>query len=745
MAESEYGKPLTGEEAEDILAEARERFKLSVEAEQDNRADSLDDLKFLMGEQWDQNALTARKNRPCLTINRLPTFVRQVVNEQRKTRPAIDVIPADGQASKATADVVQGLIRHIERTSRAQVAYDTAFEYAVSCGVGHFRVCTDYVDENSFDQEIKIDRIANPFSVYRDPASQEPDHTDDRYTFVTELVEVDEYEERYGFKPTQLENAGTGDDTPLWFDGKRVRVAEYWRVRDEDYTINALSTGQIVEGDLSKKDKAELAASGIEVVNTRTACRKVVEQYLISFDKVIKKAGWRGKYIPIVTSSGGEINIAGETKLVSLIRFAKDPARMYNYWTSAETEMVALQPKAPWLGAEGAFDGHEGDFAKANLENVAYLEYKPVPGEPMPSRQPPPAFPAAMREGRMAAAEDVKAVIGMYDASLGARSNETSGVALRARQQEGDTSTYHFIANHARAIEQCGRIIIDLIPKIYDTPRTIRIVGPQNEAQMAVINQMFVDPQTGQEQMHDLQLGKYDVAVRVGPSFESKRQEMVEAMVDLANANPQLMQLAGDLVVRNMDWPQSEEIADRLKAMLPPQVTGQPVPPSPEQALIQAQVQVEQIKGQSAQAKSQADAQMKGMEFQIAQQEYQIKQAELRLQELELQIKQGEAGMNAQTAGMDAQLEREKLALEHEKIQLEREKVAAQIIQAGGLMHPEQAQQKEQMMGAVVQAVQGLAQQFGGVAQALMAPKHTKLVVGPDGRPSGSVTGPTVQ
>ena len=682
------GKALPDKEADAILEEARARFKLAIEAESENRKSALDDLKFLNGEQWSDEAAKLRKGRPQLTINRLPQFVRQVVNEQRKTRPAIDVIAADSKAAKPTADMLQGLVRHIERTSRAKIAYDNAFEYAVSCGIGHFRVTTKYCDEASFDQEIVIDRIANPFTVYRDPMSKEPDHADDRFTFVTDLMTPEDFETEYGFKPTSIEDAGEGDDIQDWYEGEQVRVAEYWRVIHEDVEVHALASGRVVEGAIDKAMRAQLEASGDGVIKSRSSRKARVEQYLITVDKVIQRSEWAGKYIPIITVIGGEMNIGGKVTLTSLVRFAKDPARMYNYWASAETEVVALQPKAPWVAPEGSFDDHEAEWARANTENTAYLEYKPISGQPGPQRQFFPGVPQGIREGRMAAAEDIKAVIGMYDASLGARSNETSGVALKARQQEGDTSTYHYIDNQARAIEQCGRVIIDLIPHVYDTPRAVRILGPSDEQEMAVINQVFIDPQTGQEYLHDLKLGKYDVAVRVGPSFESKRQEMTQAMIELGHANPQLLQLTGDLIFKNMDWPDSEKIAERL---VPPQFRegGQPPQEPPEVMAAKAQgqaiLQAEQIKAQSTEARANIDA-----------------QATLRKAEIDAQATMHQVNIKA-----EAELKKEyiaqasKMMIEAASLQLEERKVALDA----------QQQQAEQQMAQL----QGVAERVAGL------------------------------
>lgn len=636
---------LTDEEA--LLKEARDRFKLSVDAEAENRAKALDDLRFLSGEQWTNDAKKARAGRPCLTINRLPQFIRSVVNEQRKTRPAIDIIPADGQSSKETADVWQGLIRAIERQSRAKIAYDTAFKYAVSCGFGHFRITTDYCDDDSFDQEIKIERIDNPFTVYRDPASKQPDHSDDKYTFVTDLVDRKDFEKRYGFAPSSLEDVGSGDEMSVWFESDKVRVAEYWRVVEEESEIHSLQSGQKLEGELTAKRKEELAAAGQPVIASRKVKRRRVEQYLMTCNKIIKQSEWKGKFIPIVTVIGDELNIEGEVHLESLTRHAKDPARMYNYWASAETELVALQPKAPWIAPAGAFDGFEGEWARANTESIAYLQYNVIDGQ-APQRQFFAGVPGGVREGRMAAAEDIKAVTGLYDASLGARSNETSGVAIRAREEQGDNATYHFIDNQALAMEYAGKVIMDLAPHVYDTARVVNIITPTNEQQTVMINQTFIDPQ-GVEKVYDLTSGRYAVAVKVGPSFESKRQEMVQSVVEMSQSNPQLMQIAGDLVMRNMDWPQSEEIAERIKAAI--DKANNPAP-DPAKEMLQGQMQIEAQKGQAALTKAQADVQLKQMDIQIKQIELAIKQEEARAKGIEAQARLAEAQTRAMVQPM---------------------------------------------------------------------------------------------
>lgn len=565
----------------EILAEARRRFKLAVEADEENRIQALDDVKFAWNDnnyQWPAAILRLRQNRPCLTENRLPQFIRQVVNTQRANRPSIDISPASGDASVQVAEVIEGMIRHIEQYSKADLAYDSAFESAVSAGVGYFRVNTDYCDDNSFDQEIVVKAIDNQFSVYDDPHYTQPDGSDRRFCFVTEMVDRDEFKEKYGIEPATVNNQGIDtDEWNQWYDEDDVRVAEYWRV---------IETRKTIADPMDPKQKREVVT-------------RVVEQYLMTGSEIIQPSKWQGIYIPIIPVFGEVKNIEGEKKRKSLIRDAKDMQRINNYWLSTETESVALQPKTPFIGALGAFKSDTAKWETAHAQNHPYIEYDPVPGEQPPQRQQPPQFPAAVRETRMGAIESMKSIMGLYDASMGAKTNETSGIAIQQRQEQGDASTYHFIDNMSRALRYAGWVIIDLLPKIYTGPRVVRIIQPDDQADMVAINQIFIDPRTGQQGMLPLNVGKYDVVVKAGPSFQTQRQEAARAITEMVRAFPPILQQAGDLLVKNLDFPDADKVAERLK---PPDPQG-PNPQQMQQQMQQMQQGMQQMQQQIEQGK----------------------------------------------------------------------------------------------------------------------------------------------
>lgn len=569
-------KQVSQKEEESILSLARTRFELGRTADNDNRKEAKDDLLFLLGKQWPEDLEQERKgeNRPCLVMDKLNEKVRQVTGDQRQNRPGIHVIPFDDKADPETAEIFEGLIRNIESASDAEVAYDMAAESAVRCGRGFIEVITEYCNEKNFDQDIKIKRVANSFSVTWDPFSQELDFSDAKFLFVSKLIDRDEYKaENPGKTPVDFEET---KETNLnhWIEGeKKVRVANYWlKVPDESRwkTIYELENGKIVE----KKPK--------EWKRSRQIRPEKIVCYKIDGKNILKTYDWAGKYFPIIPVWGDELNIEGIRYLRGLIRLAKDPQKMHNYFESMITEAISLQPKVPWLIPAESIEGHEKYWQNANKSNLPYLPYNAKPGVPAPTRTEPAAFSPALAERTKTNAEHIKSATGIYDASLGSRSNETSGVAIRERKIEGDTSTFLFMDNLARADRHMGRVLIDLIPKVLDTKRVERILGIDGTPKQEKINNAGtgtkeVKDKEGNviEKIYDLSVGKYDVAVTVGPSYTTKRQEASDQMLQIVQSLPDTFRVIGDLVVQMLDFDKAEEMAERLKFLHPPELRAE--------------------------------------------------------------------------------------------------------------------------------------------------------------------------
>lgn len=636
---------------EEILEMALRDFKRASECEDENRKEALDDLKFSrMGEQWPDEVKQSRKleGRPCMTFNRMPVYIRQVVNDSRLNRPAIKVHPVDSGSDPQTAEILDGLIRNIEVSSNADVAYDTAIDQAVSSGFGYFRINIDYACDDTFDLDIMIERVANQFTVYGDPNSTSADSSDWDTAFVTEMVTREEFMERFPKAEPKNWEGDHDEKSSEWYEEGKLRLAEYWVRKKVKRLIHRMQDGAIVDDDRLRAMMDEAIQQGVPYemvemviapVDSRDTYGYEVTQYLLTGAQVLETNKWPGRFIPIVPVYGDEVIVEGKRYFRSLIRDAKDPQRSYNYWRTSAVEKVALDSKAPWIGPEGTFSGAKDaqKWSTSNVKNHPYLEYKPVNG-PAPARQYGGGVPAGDMAMTAAASDDMKATIGIYDASLGARSNETSGVAIRQRQREGDVSTFHFIDNLSRAIRHAGRILVDLIPKVYNTERVIRVLGEdrrpkemipgQPPGQVPVNQPVMIE---GVERIFDITTGKYDVTVETGPAFSTRREEAAAQMTEMIRANPALMQIAGDLLVKNYDWPGADDLAKRIENMVPPQAKGQQPQqgPSPEQAqqMQQAMQQMQSKLQQLAQENQALKLQMqdKSQQNAIAAQEAQIK------------------------------------------------------------------------------------------------------------------------
>lgn len=643
--ETDNDKPETDE---DFLADVREKFEQAATREAHNREEALDDLRFVrLREQWPERIKKDREadNLPCLTLDKLSSFIRQVVNDARQNKPGITVHPVDSKADVETAKIIEGLIRNIEVTSDADVAYDTALEAAVGSGFGYFRINTAFTSDDTFDQDIVIERISNAFTVYADPYSEAADSSDWNCAFVATQMSKDAFGLKYkGKKAIDWDGLGYRGLPSPWIDGDQVMVCEYWHREEVEKQLIALSNGEIVAADVFEERAEEFALAGIEPVGEPRAVKShKVTQYTLSGAEVLETVEWAGKYIPIVPVYGDEVNIEGERHFQSLIRGAKDAQREHNYWRSKAAEAVALAPRAPYIGPVGAFKTAIKKWARINDSSLPFVEYD---GPIAPARQSYSGPDLASMQQAMAATDDMKAIIGLYDASIGNRSNETSGVAINARAREGDTGTFHFIDNLTRAIRHAGRIIIDLIPRVYSTERVIRILGEDMKPRQAQIapgaqrQQAPMQPGQGQAQaiarIYDVTAGKYDLTVKAGPSIATGRMEAQANLVEIIRSGGEIAAKAlGPMAVRQMDFPGSEEAADKLEAAL----TGdqpQPgaIPPQVQQQLQQMQ-QIIQQGGQRLQELEQENQQMKA--------DTSIKAAELQIKQGDQQIKQFEA------------------------------------------------------------------------------------------------------
>jgi hypothetical protein len=590
------------------INDAKKFLNLCNDVDSNNRAEALDDVRFCAGDQWPVDVQNSRvlESRPCLTINKVDAYVRQICNQIRQQRPRIKVQGMNNEADAKLAEILSGVCRHIEYQSSADVAYDTASEYAVKMGWGYFRVTTDYISPDSFEQEIYIRPIDNPFTVYFDPNSQLPDGSDAERCLITTVVSKKQFRAMYpGKNDGQGFTArGTGDSDAEWVTKEDVRIAEYFYTVRTPTKLVLLSDGTSVYED-ELPDAEVLAEAGISIIERRDTYKKQIKWCKLTAMEILEETDWAGKYIPVIPVYGQTAVIDAKHKKFGLVRMAKDPQRMYNYWTTALTESVALAPKAKWLLAEGQDEGHENEWAMANIKAMPVLRYKQTDTEgrvaPAPTRLQPEPPPAGIVTATQGMSNDLMTVVGIYDPSQLPQGN-ISGKALNGQQQQVDMVNFHYYDNLTRSIAYCGRIILDLIPKIYDTERVMRIIGADEKPEIITLNQRVTDEEGVEKILNDVSVGRYDVVMDTGPGFATKRGEAVEAMMTLLAADPNLMQTAGDLIFRNMDFPGAEIIADRLAAANPlAQIDEKSdIPPQVQMQLAQAKKMVADAQEQIA-------------------------------------------------------------------------------------------------------------------------------------------------
>lgn len=616
MSDAEEDK--TGTPDEQIVKEARRRFKRCEAWESNARKRWIEDIKFANADsdnlwQWPGQILTQRGDRPCLTVNKVRQHNLQIINDAKQNKPSVSVKPVGNEATFESAEVFEGIIRRIEYVSNAQSAYDRATTFQVEGGIGYIRLVTDYAGDDSFDQEIFIRPVKNPLNIYLDPDIREADGSDAAFGFAFDDMAKEEAEAAYPrykqYMTADPLGNSAGDDPGDWLTDERVRVAEYFRRVQKPYRLMAFTNPQTGEQSIVKETEVPKELLALVSDDPQTKFREVVEneveRFLIIGAKIAERSIWPGKYIPIIRVIGTEVIIENEMDRYGHTRAMKDPQRIYNYWTSNAVEMVALQTKAPYLAPVGSIEGLETYWERLNTENPAVLPYNQYDDkgqklEP-PGRNNPPVMAAGYIQGMQIASDELREVSGQHQADMGQPGNERSGVAIQQRQRMGDKATFHFIDNLGIAFRFLGKQLIDLIPKIYDTPRVMKIL-----AEDGVEHQVLIDPEAAsaymekQQQERDVvqaifnpNVGTYDVEADIGPAYATRRQEAFNAMMQLASRDPEVMKLAGDLVFKAADFPMADELAQRYKKAIPPEVLGEAPPPQ----MVAMQQQLQQIQG----------------------------------------------------------------------------------------------------------------------------------------------------
>lgn len=734
----------TGDEK--ILLAARKHLKTCVEEEESERRAMMDDLKFCTLDQWPADVRRERENdnengsRPCLTIDKINQYIVQVVNDMRQGKPGIVVRPQDDAGDPETAKIIKGMIRNIEDQSNADIPYYMAGESATKIGLGFFRITTEYVSDDSFDQEIFIRPIPNTFSVYLGRHVM-PDGSDAKRGFIVEVMPIEKFKTMYPKAKHDIDQwEGLQDNVGYWRTSETVTVVEYFYLERIEQELYFLADGTTISKADYEKWPDEMGEPPA-IQDRRAGSKEQLRYQKMTGVEVLEKRDLPMKWIPIVEVIGRESTVDGQRMLWGLVRPAKDSLRMYNYFASTITEKMALAPKAPFIGAKGQFKSMESRWQNANRKNYSYLEYDPIEinGNAVPSPQRQGAIPmeTALANQLQIIEHDVQTSLGIFKAGIGESESQQSGKAILALQRESDTGVYHFGANLGMSIRHAGRIIVDMIPHYYDTKRIVRILGEDGTLETAQIDpdqeQAYTQRQTadgGMQSVFNPSVGKYDVSVDVGPSYNTKRMETAAVLTEIIKASPETFAIVGDVLFRSLDFPQSDLIAERLKRMMPPQAQEQGQPVSPE-----AQAQIQQM-GEQLQAAEQTMQAMQGeiqklesgVESDMAKVEAtrEAKMAELALErevqaeKLDLARKESEAKIELARAEAEAEydIEQRKLNQQHEASMKDLEfKQSVDQREQLGKVQTEQAVEAESLAPNLIQSMKEIVQEFAHVIE----------------------------
>ncbi len=696
MARKSTDKPAKASE-KDLLVRVRQRYKVMVDADDENRRNALDDLKFLHvpGEQWDPAMKRRRGKRPCYEFNKLRITAKRVINDMRANRPAGKVRGTE-DGDKDTADVYEGLIRNIWATSDGDTIIDYAAEYQVGAGMGAWRIEKKYSSDTSFEQDIVVSPIKNPFCLYADPSCADPLKRDADDWILTERISKAAFERRWPKADVvEFEADGEFDDEDDWEDENTVRICEYWYRKPVMRRILLLSDGRSIDA-----KQADQITEGVTIVREREVRTTQICMCIVSGSAVLEgPVEWDGPDFPFVIVYGDWVVVDGKTHWWGLTRHAKDAQRSYNVSRTAVTETIAAAPQAKFWATPKQAEGHIDKWSVAHDQNIPALLYNPdLQAAGPPQRMGGADVPVALIQESQIASEEIKAVTGIFDASLGVKSNEQSGRAINARQRQGEIATFNFADNMAKGIRRTWEILIGLIPTVYTSERSIRILGVDGAEKYVRINSVQQDPRSLEMlPVNDLSRGRYDVTVTVGPNYATQRQEASETFTQLAQAYPPLMQIAGDLVLKNLDVPGAEQLAERIKFMLPPQI-------------LQAQQQDGQNDPQLALAQAFQLMQQAQQQTQVVQQAAQQLQGEQsEAEKAKAQVETAIANLKTERAQFDAYVAQEMLKIQSKDLQLRASQIDGERQATSG--------DRESLIGEVAQSLDAIAMQSQQLAQ----------------------------
>ena len=654
---------------EKLLIKMRQRHKIMVEADERNREDAMEDFAFIQvpdgrdttGQgQWEQNMLSERGTRPAYTFNKLRTVMALIRNDIRANTPSAKVRGIEG-GDVQTAEIFEGLIRNILNVSDFDTVVDGAANYMVNAGYGAWRLVSEYSSDTAFEQSVRVEEIINPMCLYCDPSDKSSKKDKAKDWILTEKISEADFEARYPKAEKVSFEGHEFDDDDEWYgtEEEDVRIAEYWYKVPHQKEIWQLQDGKVVD---SESDEAANIPPEM-IKDTRTVDADKIMMCIASGNAILEgPTEWGGTKFPFIVVYGEHFVVEGRVVWYGAGRWCKDSQRDYNISRTAISETIAQAPQAKWWTTPKQSEGNTANWEEAHVKNFPFLQYNPDPEAPGPPvRMDASVVPIALIQQVQMAAGEINMTSGRNENDYGAPNAASSGKQELIRNQQGDLATYNYPDNMGKAIQRTWELLIDLVPKVYDTERELRVLGTDGVEDYKVINTFAPDPVTGEPtKINDLSVGVYDTTVTMGPSFATKRMEFVEMMNGIVGNNPETMSMYGDLFFKAMDMPYSDEMSKRAETMLPPQIQqlmqkGDDMPPEVMAMMQQANQAMQVVQEQMAQVQQAAQQ----VELGATENEQGKAEIEKLISQLEAKQAQFEAKVAQQLAGVaqkDAQV-----------------------------------------------------------------------------------------
>ena len=676
------------------ITEVNQALKDSQEAEYDIRENVREAHHFIdkRDGQWEPEIINMLSNRPRYTLDKTGPIVDQISGEIDNADFTIRVRPSGGEATKDNAKIFDGLIRNIRNVSNAEMVFKTASRSAVTGGIDGFEIVQDYVDADSIDdQDLFIRKIHNYVDrVWFDQMAEEQDNNDARFCFVLSKITVPEYEKKFGEAPT----GGIGDQrTNQVYSYKptdMVMIGKFLYKKPRNIKLVKMSNGKTYREDSEEfqQVKDEFAAAGITEEKSRNRKSWRVYSRLFTNDKWLSEPEETVfDYLPVVALYGN-YKVSENKKIYrGVVEKLIDPQRIYNYSVSRQIEEGALAPRDKFWMTRTQVAGNEDTLSTMNTNADPVQTYTHDPEAPgAPVRTNSSQVNQGLAQVAATASEDLNAAAGLFSANMGDNPGLQSGVALDIQTSKGDNGMTKWINMVEVAICYAGKVLINAIPRSYDSTRQVRILSEDGSFEMQTINEQVKDMQTGEiVTLNNLSAGDYDSVCEAGLAFKSKQKEAAAAFVEMAQVDPSLIELSGDILMKNMQQDGFEDAGERKRIQLINQGL------IPQSQMTEEELQVEQNKQQQPQ---QPDAMM------IAAQA-EVKKAEAEM--LNAQNKQSEIQGNHQIKMAQIQLEQARLQLEQQQFELKESgkfNVDAAKIQ--------QAQEKQDLAAQNQQFTQGL-------------------------------------